>query len=73
LRMRKRDMLVDGGTHHEKLRVKRISVASEVIIRHTAGTRPDPACIIPDMRSSEHNQASRTPDYTLPLMSSTLY
>jgi hypothetical protein len=70
LRTRKRDMRGDGGNHHEKLGLMRISCASQFTIPDTAGTSPDPAGNITDTRSSQSNQASRTPDFSYPLVSS---
>jgi len=73
LRTRKREMRGDGGNHHEKLGLKRISCASQLTIPDTAGTSPDPACNYTDTRSSQPNQASRTPDFSYPLVSSTSF
>jgi len=63
----------DGGHHHEKLGLKRISCVSQLIIPDTAGTCPDPACNYTDTRSSQPNQASCTPDFSYPLVSSTSF
>jgi len=60
----------DGGNHHEKLGLKRISCASQLTIPDTAGTTPNPAGKNTDTRSSKPNQASRTPDFSYPLVSS---
>jgi len=73
LRTRKREMRGDGGNHHEKLGLKRISCASQFTIPDTAGRSPDPACNYTDTRSSQPNQASRTPDFSYPLVSSTSF
>jgi hypothetical protein len=73
LMTRKREMRGYGGNHHEKLWLKRNSCASQLIIPATAGTSPDLACNNSDTRSSQPNQASRTPDYTYPLVSFTLF
>jgi len=73
LRTRKREMRGDGGNHHEKLGHKRISCASQLTIPDTAGTWPDPACNNTDTRSSQPNQATRTPDISYPLVSSTSF
>jgi len=73
LRTRKREMREYGGNHHEKLGLKIISCASQFTIPDTAGTSPDPACNYTDTRSSQPNQASRTPDYSYPLVSSTSF
>jgi len=40
---------------------------------NTAGTSPDLACNCTNMRSPQPNQASRTPDITYPLVSSTSF
>jgi len=63
----------DGTNHHEKLGLKKISCASQFTIPDTAGTSPDPACNNTDTRSSRPNQASRTPDFSYPLISSTSF
>jgi len=60
----------DGGNHHEKLGLKRIPCASQLTIPDTAGTTPDPAGNNTDTRSSKPNQASHTPDFSYPLVSS---
>jgi len=60
----------DEGNHHEKLGLERISCASQFIIPDTAGTTPDPAGKNTDTRSSKPNQASRTLDFSYPLVSS---
>jgi len=73
LRTRMREMRGDGGKNHEKLGLKRISCASQLTIPDTAGTSPDPACNYTDTRSSQPNQASRTPDFSYPLVSSPLF
>jgi len=73
LRTRMREMRGDGGNYHEKLGLKRISCASQLTIPDTAGTSPDPACNYTDTRSSQPNQASHTPDFSYPLVSSTSF
>ena len=60
------------GNHHEKLGLERISYASQLTIPDIAGTTHDPACGFTDTRSSTPNQASRTPDFSYPLISSIL-
>ena len=70
LRTRKREMRGYGGDHHEKLGLKRISSVSQLTIPNRASTSPDPACSYTDPRSSEFNQAGRTPDFSYPLVSS---
>jgi hypothetical protein len=72
-RTRKREMRGDGTNHHEKLGLQRISCASQFTIPDTVGTSPDPACNHTDTRSSQPNQASRTPDFSYPLVSSTSF
>jgi len=71
LRTRKRETRGDGENHHEKLGLKRISCASQLSIPNTAGMSPDPVCNNTDRRSSQPNQASRTPDFSYLLVSST--
>jgi len=61
----------NGGNHHEKLGLKRISCASQFTIPDTAGRSPDLASNTTDRRSSQPNQASRTPDFSYSLVSST--
>jgi len=58
------------GNHHEKLGLKRMSCASQFTIPDTAGTPPDTGCNYTDTRSSLPNQASCTPDFSYPLVSS---
>jgi len=70
LRTRKREIGGYGGNHHEKLGLKIISCASQFTIPDTAGTSPDSACNYTDTRSSQPNPASRTPDYSYPLVPS---
>jgi len=73
LRTRKREMGGYGGNHHEKLGLNRMSCASQFTILDTAGTSPDPACNYTNTRSSQPNQARRTPDLSYPLVSSTSF
>jgi len=40
----------DGGNHHEKLGLKRISCATQFTIPDMTGTPPDPACNYTDTR-----------------------
>src|SRR5882757_4912419 len=60
----------DGGNDHEKLGLQRISCASQLTIPDTAGTTPNPAGKNTNTRSSKPNQASCTPDFSYPLVSS---
>jgi len=60
----------DGGNHHERLGLKRISCVSQFTIPEMAGTTPNLACKNTDTRSSQPNQASPTPDFTYPVISS---
>jgi len=62
----------DGGNHHEKLRLRTISCASQFTVPDTAGMSPDPAPKYTDTSSSQPNQARCTPDSSCPLVSSTL-
>jgi len=73
LKTRIRKQRVYWGYHHEKLRLKRISCASQCTIPDTAGTTPNMGCNYTDTRSSEPNQACRTPDFSYPLVSSTSF
>jgi len=70
LRTRKTEMRGDRGNHHEKLGLKRISCANQFTIPDTAGMSPDLEGNISDTRSDKPNQASRTPDFSYPLISS---
>jgi hypothetical protein len=70
LSTRKREISRDGGNHHEKLGLERISCASQLTMPDTGGTSPDPVSTNTNTRSSEPNQASskpnqasRTPDF----------
>jgi len=60
----------DGGNHHEKLGLKRILCARQFTIPDSAGTSPDLACNFTDMRPSQPDQASSTPDFSYPLVPS---
>jgi len=73
LRTRKRKVRGDGGNHHEKLGLTRISCPSQFTFPDTAGTSPNPVHNITDMRSSKLNQASCTPDVSYLLLSSILF
>jgi len=73
LRLRMREMSGDGKIHHENLGLKRIWSAIKFTIPDTAGTSPDQACNYIDRRSSKPNQESHTPDFSYPLVSSTLF
>jgi len=70
LRTRKREMRGYVGNHHEKLGLKIISCARQFTIPDTAGTSPNVASNYTDTYSSIPNPASRTPDYSYPLVSS---
>jgi len=72
LRTGKKEMREDGSNDHEKLGLKRIFCARQFIIPNTAGMSPDPAWNNTDTRCLQSNQASRTRDYSYPLVSSTL-
>jgi len=63
----------DGGNHHEKLGLERMSCASQFTIPDIAGMSPDPECNYTATRSSQPNQASCTPDFSYPLVSSTSF
>jgi hypothetical protein len=72
-RTRMRVIRGDGGNYHEKLELKRISYVSQYTIQDLSGTSPDPAFDYTDTRSSQPNQASRTHDFSYPLVSSTSF
>jgi len=71
LRTRKRDMRGHRRNVHENLGHKRISGGSQFTIPDMVGMSPDQVCINIDTRTSQLNQASRTPDFSYPLISST--
>jgi len=73
LKTRMRKPRVYWGNHHEKLGLKIISSESPFTIPDMAGTTPDTGCNYTDMRSSQPNQASHTPDFSYPLVSSTSF
>jgi len=58
------------GNHHEKFGHKRILFASQLIIPDMAGTTPDPAGHNADLLFPKPNQASCTPEFPYPLVSS---
>ena len=62
-----------GGNHHEKLGLTRISGASPFNIPDMAVKSPDPACNYTNTRSFQPNEASRTQDFSYPLVSSTSF
>jgi hypothetical protein len=64
LSTRKRDIRGDGGNHHEKLGLERISCASQLTRPDMEATSPDLAGNITDMGASKPNQVSRTPDFS---------
>ena len=61
LSTRKREMWGYRGNLQEKLGLKRILCVSQLTISNTAGSSPDPAYNYTDTRSSQPNEASRTP------------
>jgi len=69
LRMRKNETKGYWGNDHQKLGFKRMSCSSRLTIPNTAGMIPDPGCHSIQTRSSQLNQASRTPDISYPLIS----
>jgi len=68
LRTRKREVRRYEGNHDEKQGLRRVSCASQLTIPDTAGKSPDAACNYTDTRSSQPNQASRTRDFSYPLV-----
>jgi hypothetical protein len=71
LRMRKTEMRGNGENHHEKLGLRRILCTSQLTITDTAGMSPNPACSNTYTGSSQPNQATHTPAFSYPLVSST--
>jgi len=61
----------DGGNHHEKLGLKRISCASQLTIPDTAGTTPNPAVKTTDTRSAKPNQVLR--GFLIPIINTIVY
>jgi hypothetical protein len=59
----------DGGNHHEKLGLKRISCASQFTIPDTAGTTPNLAVRNRYTRYSKPIQASPTAGLSYPIVS----
>jgi hypothetical protein len=55
LSTRKRKIRGDGGNHHEKLGLEKISCASQLTIPDMAGTIPEPAVNITDTGFSKPN------------------
>jgi hypothetical protein len=70
LSTRKKEITGDGGNHHEKLGVKRISGASQLTMPDMAGTSPDLPGNYTNTKFSKPNQACCTPDFSRPLVSS---
>jgi hypothetical protein len=68
LRTRKREMRGYEGNHHEKLGLKTISCVSQMTIPETAGRNSDLVCNYTDTRSSQPTPASRTRDFSYPLV-----
>jgi hypothetical protein len=60
----------NGGNHHEKLGLERISCASQLTIPDTAGTTPDPVGENTDTWSIKSNQACCRTDFPYLLVSS---
>jgi hypothetical protein len=61
------------GKDDEKLRLKRISGASQFTIPDMACTTSNMLCNYTDTRCSQPTQAGQTPDFSYPLISSTLF
>jgi len=64
-----REMRGDGGKHHEKLGLKRLSRVGQYTIPDTAGRGPDPECNYTETKFSQLSQATRTPSFAYPLVS----
>jgi len=63
----------DQGKHDQKLGRTKISCPSQFTMPDMAGTSPDLVCNNTDTRSSQLNQASCTPAFSYPLVSSTSF
>jgi hypothetical protein len=53
--------------------IREFPVEVNLLIPNSAGPSPNPACNDTVTRSSQNNQASRTPDFSYPLIFSTLF
>jgi len=73
LRTRTRGLRGTGRNYHTNLGLKNSSCVSQVTVPDPAGTTPDPAGKNINMRSFKPNQASCTPDFSYPLISSILF
>jgi len=73
LRTRKREIRWYGGNHHEKLRLKGSSCASEFIFPNMAVTSPNSACNYTHWQCSQPNQSSDSPDLSYLLVSSSSF
>ena len=63
----------DGRNYQAKLGLQRISRASQFTISNAAGTTSDPASNNTNTKSTQPNQASLTPDFSYPPISSTSF
>ena len=70
LRTRNREMRGDGTNNHQKLEHNRISCASQFLIPDLVGTSSNLLCNNTETRSSKPIQASCTPAFSYPLVSS---
>jgi len=70
LSTRNREIRGDGGNHHEKLGLERISCGSQFTIPDMVGTSPNLGGNNTNTRCSKPNRASCTPDFSGPLVSS---
>jgi hypothetical protein len=73
LRARIRVMRGDRGNHHGKIEHQKIASVRPFITSDLAGTSTCPACNNPYILCSQLNQASRTPDFSYPLVSATSF
>jgi hypothetical protein len=72
-RTRMREMRGDGGNHHQKLGQERMSSSNQFTIPDRVGISHDLAGNHTHTRSSQPNQASRTPDFSYPLIFTTSF
>ena len=71
--MRKREMRGDDGNHYEKPGLKGILCVRQFTIPNTAGTSPHKAFNNTNTKYYPPDQASRTPDGSYVLVSSTSF
>jgi hypothetical protein len=73
LRTRMREMPGDRRNHDETLRRRGMLCASQFTISNMARRDSDPVCNSTNMWASKPNQASNTPEFSYPFLSSTSF